>query len=68
MRKMYDVPYLYPYQNPYPYYDNEPMYSDNRESVYWTSPDEIMKTDIILFTPPMDTKEFIWIKEENHLL
>ena len=36
---MYDVSYMYPYQ--YPYYVNVPMYNHVRESVYWTSPNEI---------------------------
>ena len=34
---MYYVPYMYPY----PYYANVPMYNYGRQSVYWTSPNEM---------------------------
>ncbi|MCL6570120.1 MAG: cupin domain-containing protein [Bacillus sp. (in: Bacteria)] len=42
---MYYVPYMYPYQNQYPYYVNVPMYNNGRQSGYWTFPNEVKNTN-----------------------
>lgn len=37
---MYNVPYVYPYQNRNPYYVNAPMYNYGRQPMYRTFPNE----------------------------